>query len=204
MFFRLGACGRASSQRLGLLLLTFLGTSITPLHAGRAAPVTDKPSFPTLIYWDNWADSEGATHLTKCRITSFKPIKEKNTPIQTSKQTGNTTSPQALVWTGTSQTGTATVTTNIQPQGWKSGWHASDHMEWIVPVAGLYTVKATDGTRIELTPGDILLSEDMGSIRDRQGQQGHLASNDGKEAVALLVTRFNLKSRPTHRACTQQ
>lgn len=188
-----------------------LGATLTSISSmGLAATVTNKPSFPSLEYWDNWTDAQGVSHLTKCRITSFNPVDEKHpTSLKAvSPKEANadkkSTSPLAMVWTGANRTGSATVTTTVQPPGWKSPWHATKHVEWIVPVAGIYTTQTMDGTRIELNPGDILLNEDGGSIRDSEGHQGHLSTNEGKEASALMVTQFNAPANHTHKACVQK
>lgn len=186
-------------RHAGMSFAMIVGTSFTLSAIGHAASVTDKPSFPALSYWDNWTDAKGISHLTKCRITAFRPVKEAKTKSQSDKAP-----PQALVWTGANHTHNATVTTTVQSPGWKSTWQRAQRIEWITPVAGVYATQAMDGTRVELNPGDILLSEDIGSIRDKKGHQGHISSNEGDTASALMVTRFNTPTKPTHKACSQQ
>lgn len=203
-------------------MLSFSGSRYFAVIAGLlflplntiAAPVASQPSFPTLIYWDNWTDQNGISHLTKCRITAFRPLHQPSapkagTPVTPKRDSNITTrqdNAQALIWDGIKRDrkGYATVATIVQPPGWTGKWENSVHVQWTVPVAGTYFVQAMDGTRVELNPGDILLNEDIGSVRDKNGHQGHLSGNVGREAVALITTRFEVVDRIAHKPCTRQ
>lgn len=63
---------------------------------------------------------------------------------------------------------------------------AMDH-----PLKGRWWVRAMDGTRIEMGPGDILFGEDQGvrplSDGPYKGKKGHDAGNVGDDEVTLLV-----------------
>ncbi|UMM09769.1 hypothetical protein MKW11_06910 [Gluconobacter frateurii] len=154
--------------------------------AANAAPVEDKPSFPSIAYWDNWTDTDGVTHLTHCKFSDFHE---------------DSLSPSAdKVLLGRAHTGSASVTMRVQPPKWKGGWNESHQVQWVVPLSGIYFVQAMDGTRVELNPGDILLSEDLNATPDRAGHRGHLSGNVGDDSVALLVTQFT-QAAPLHQPC---
>lgn len=203
-------------------------------HGARAEAVGDKPSFPTLIYWDNWTDAQGVSHLNRCKITSFRPLTGHGVPAtpkagataqnasskadsKTTADSGKTdsgkagnpkadsakTANQPLIWKGMNRPGGATITTVVQPPNWKGEWTVAEHAKWIVPLAGTYVVEAMDGERVELNPGDLLLSEDMGSKRNAKGERGHRSGNVGKNAVALLIAKITTPAAPTHQACSQ-
>ncbi|MBS1063577.1 hypothetical protein JK185_11055 [Gluconobacter wancherniae] len=171
-----------------LRLITTLGTllSCALTHSASATPVSDKPNFPTLIYWDNWTDKQGVSHLTKCKLSAFR---------QTPSIAG-----EDKVWAGTEHTGMATVITKVQPPKWKGGWSETRQVQWVVPLSGTYFVQAMDGTSVELNAGDMLLSEDQNSVRDHDGHVGHLSGNVGDDAVALMITQF-ANARASHIQC---
>lgn len=173
------------------------------LSSVNAAEVSNKPSFPTVIYWDNWTDQKGISHLTKCRITAFHPI---SSPQNTSPKESTDNNAQAFIWDGVKHNGKgyATVTTVVQPAKWTSKWENTPHVQWIIPLSGTYFIQAMDGTRIELNAGDVLLNEDIGSIRDKNGHQGHIYGTIGNNAIALLNLQFTALNSPTHKPCAQE
>lgn len=185
----------------GLFFLSAL--TITSSHA---ATIGNKPSFPTISYWDNWVDTKGISHLTKCRISAFHPFTAVDKPSQTPAPTQQNAQNQAFIWDGVKHHGKgyAIVTTIVQPPQWTNKWENTPHVQWIIPLAGTYFIETMDGTRVELNPGDVILNEDIGSIRDKNGHQGHLAGTVGKEPVALINLQFKGLNQPTHKACTQQ
>lgn len=137
-------------------------------------------------YWDNWVDQAGISHLTKCKLKNFKL-----------SQLAAHADPQ---WVNHAQQGQARMITSIQPANWKGGWQAPESVQWIVPLQGVWFVESMDGTRVELNPGDALLSEDVGAKRDSHGHTGHLSGNVGDAPVALMITQF-ASAKPSHRPC---
>ncbi|AOX17635.1 cupin domain-containing protein [Kozakia baliensis] len=168
------------SRRMTLFCLTALGLGQT-----FAAKAEDAPP-PSVPYWDNWTDSKGVTHLTKCKLTNF-----------TFKTLAPHADPQ---WTQRAHEGQARMVVSIQPAHWNGGWHANPQVQWIVPLSGTWFVQSMDGTRVELNAGDALLSEDLGAVRDAQGHAGHLSGNVGDAPVALMITQFR-DARASHKAC---
>ncbi|MBF0862380.1 hypothetical protein HKD22_09730 [Gluconobacter kanchanaburiensis] len=165
---------------LGALSLPFL------MSAVRAAPVEDKPSFPTLSYWDNWTDPQGTTHLTKCRMSAFHD--------------DSTSSNGHETLLSTPHKGDVTMTVRVQPSGWKGEWSETRQTQWIVPLSGIYSVTAMDGNNVELNPGDILLSEDVSPSASGPEPKGHLEKNVGDSAVALQILSF-ADATPSHVPC---
>ncbi|MBF0877316.1 hypothetical protein HKD21_10710 [Gluconobacter cerevisiae] len=172
-------------------LFSLLGALSVPVlgAAAHAASIEDKPSFPTIAYWDNWTDPQGTTHLTKCKMSTFHE--------------DSLTPDGEKVMLSSSHDGPTTVTLRVQPPHWKSGWSESHQVQWIVPLSGIYFVKAMDGTSVELNPGDILLSEDVAPIAHGSDPKGHLSGNVGDTAVALQVLQFG-DAKPSHIPCQWQ
>ncbi|MQR99437.1 cupin domain-containing protein [Gluconobacter aidae] len=177
---------------LGTLSIPTL-PALIPITAAQATSVEDRPSFPTISYWDNWTDPQGVTHLTKCKISTFH---EASTTSAETPDAGK-------VMLSTPHDGPATMTIQVQPPHWKGGWDESHHVQWIVPLSGIYFVKAMDGTSVELNPGDVLLSEDLAPAGRGADPKGHLSGNVGNAAVALQVLRFG-EATPSHIPCQRQ
>jgi len=140
-------------------------------------------------YWDNWTDEQGVSHLTKCKLKNF-----------TLSRLAAHADPQ---WVNHAQQGEARMVTSIQPAHWKGGWHAPESVQWIIPIQGVWFVQSMDGTRVELNPGDALLSEDVGAKSDAQGHTGHLSGNVGDAPVALMITQF-ASAHASHRPCATE
>lgn len=174
-------------KHLFLLLCVLSAPTLTT--TARATPIEDKPSFPTISYWDNWTDPQGVTHLTKCKMSTFH---EDSIPTDGDK---------ALL--SSPHDGPATVTMRVQPPHWKGGWNESHQVQWIVPLSGIYFVKAMDGSSVELNPGDILLSEDVAPATHGSDPKGHLSGNVGDAPVALQILQFE-EATPSHIPCQWQ
>ncbi|WP_051528539.1 cupin domain-containing protein [Asaia astilbis] len=68
------------------------------------------------------------------------------------------------------------------------------------PIQGVLFIQSMDGSRVELNPGDALLSEDVGTKADSKGHIGHLSGNVGDGPVAYMITQF-ASAQPHHEAC---
>lgn len=158
-------------------------TAILPLAAQAAAPAVQPAGVP---YWDNWTDAQGVSHLTKCKLKNF-----------TLSQLAPHADPQ---WVNHAQQGQARMVTSVQPAHWKGGWHAPESVQWIIPIQGVWFVQSMDGTRVELNPGDALLSEEVGAKADKEGHLGHLSGNVGDAPVALMITQF-ASATASHKPC---
>ncbi len=67
------------------------------------------------------------------------------------------------------------------PANWTSGLHPSPRRQLFIMLAGRMVGEASDGTVMELNPGDVLLMEDISG-------KGHTAkSMDGAEVNAMMV-----------------
>ena len=97
---------------------------------------TDRASSPTVGYWHLWADEEGITHQTSCRLEAFD------------KQTFAPPSPDMWVKRLTDNVDDITILV-LQP-GWIGGWHRNPRAQWIVPLSGAWFVESMDGTRVEM------------------------------------------------------
>lgn len=192
---------RMPSTRLPTLLF-LAGFALFPVYAiaagsdagdVKATNAQDKtastPQPAGVPYWDNWVDQAGVSHLTKCKLKNFSL-----------SHLAAHADPQ---WVNHAQQGEARMITSVQPAQWKGGWHAAENVQWIVPLQGVWFVQSMDGTRVELNPGDALLSEDVRAIRDAQGHAGHLSGNVGDAPVALMITQF-ASAKPGHEPCQTQ
>ncbi len=64
---------------------------------------------------------------------------------------------------------------------WSGPWHPSPYRQWVFMLSGSLTVTVGDGSEQVLTPGDIVLLDDVGT-------KGHLTRvNGGRQAVAVGV-----------------
>ncbi|BAT18491.1 cupin domain-containing protein [Asaia bogorensis] len=170
-------------------------SSISILAAMMPFTALAQPEMPSVEqpagvpYWDNWTDEQGVSHLTKCKLKNF-----------TLSRLAAHADPQ---WVNHAQQGEARMVTSIQPAHWKGGWHAPESVQWIIPIQGVWFVQSMDGTRVELNPGDALLSEDVGAKSDAQGHIGHLSGNVGDAPVALMITQF-ASAHASHRPCATE
>jgi mannose-6-phosphate isomerase-like protein (cupin superfamily) len=64
---------------------------------------------------------------------------------------------------------------------WSGPWHPTPYRQWVFMLSGSLTVTVGDGTERSLSPGDIVLLEDVGGT-------GHLTRVTGsRQAVAVGV-----------------
>lgn len=131
---------------------------------------------PTLGYWDNWTDTAGISHLTRCMLHHFA--------------LGSVSGHATPEWQDRQPMPAGIVQANIEPTGWDGGWHENPAVQWIVPLQGRWGVQAMDGTRIVVGPGEVIVGEDQGSHRDAAGHLGHLSWNAGSGPVSLLVVQM--------------
>jgi hypothetical protein len=139
------------------------------------------PPQPKFWYWDNWTDTNGVSHMTHCKVTSFD-LKTMSAPADPQFQ-----AKQPIVG--------AQVIFTQQPAGWKGAWHEDPKVQWIIPLKGTWFVEAMDGTRVNLGPGEVSLGEDQNTHTDAKGHKGHLSGNVSKGPVSLMV--IQLAETPT-------
>lgn len=148
------------------------------LMAPLAQAETKKPPQPPLrSYQHLWTDAEGISHIARCPVSNFF-LKSMSPPA--GPQWQNPMAPQM-----------ATVMMTVQPAHWNGAWHPDPKPQWIIPLQGSWYVRAMDGTRVVMGPGDILFGEDQ-DVRPMpygiyKGKKGHDAGNIGDGPVTLLV-----------------
>ena len=150
----------------GLLMLVAGGV--------QAAAAPDLP--PRIGYWDNWTDSAGISHLTRCTLDRFSldAVARQATPE----------------WRDRQDAPARAVVIHVEPPGWNGGWHENPAVQWITPLAGTWFLQATDGSSTTVRPGELVIGEDQGTRPTADGQTGHLSRNDGLVPVSLLIVQL--------------
>ncbi|GBQ71468.1 hypothetical protein AA103196_2785 [Ameyamaea chiangmaiensis NBRC 103196] len=152
----------------------FLAATVPALAALSAVA---QPSPPQRAYHHLWTDDQGVSHIATCPVEHFF-LKSMSPPA----------GPQ---WQDPMPQQTATVMLTVQPAHWNGDWHPDPKPQWVVPLQGRWYVRAMDGTRVEMGPGDILFGEDQ-NVRPMpdgpyKGKKGHDAGNVGDDPVTLMV-----------------
>jgi hypothetical protein len=136
---------------------------------------------PTVAYWHLWTDAGGISRLTRCAMDSFH-LASMQAPAE----------PQ---WQGTKITGTMTTFVTVQPVGWIGAWHENPKPQWIIPLSGRWFVKAMDGTRVEMGPGEMSFGGDQNSaVVD--GKTGHLSGTVGDAPAVLMIVQHDDAAAP--------
>lgn len=172
-----------------LAMAGFVGFSVAPQAAAPDASTASSPP-PRSVYWHNWTDSQGVSHMTKCTFHTYT-LKSMSPPA----------GPQ---WQDALSTGKARLISTVQPPHWNGAWHPDPKVQWIIPLKGTWFVQAMDGTRVEMGPGDISLGEDQLSRPDSAGHKGHLAGNVGNGPVTLLVIQLEDEAPTADKLCRFQ
>ncbi|RFD21519.1 cupin domain-containing protein [Komagataeibacter melaceti] len=142
-----------------------------------AAPAPGTPDAPQRFYRHLWTDDKGISHISTCPVHDFF-LKSMSPPA----------GPQ---WQDPMPPQMATIMVTVQPAHWNGAWHPDPKPQWIIPLQGSWYVRAMDGTRVEMGPGDILFGEDQ-NVRPMRtgpyrGRKGHDAGNIGDGPVTLMV-----------------
>lgn len=153
-------------------LRRILGLGLLLLGAGHNAAAAT----PEIPYWDNWTDSAGISHLTRCRLHRFS--------------LESVSKPATPEWRDRQDAGARTVLAHVEPPGWVSGWHENPAVQWIMPISGTWSVQAMDGSQVTVGPGEMVAGEDQHTKADAAGHKGHLASNPGSGPVSLMIVQM--------------
>jgi hypothetical protein len=147
-------------------------------NADKAAPgpqpIDGAP--PKLSYWHVWTDDDGMTHQTRCELSAFRM-----------QSMGGGAAPQ---WNDYLAMSRATVLMTQMPVGWVGDWHENPKPQWIVPLSGRWFVETTDGTRVEMGPGDVSFGADQNAKPDAAGRQGHRSGTVGGQPAVLMIVQF--------------
>lgn len=139
--------------------------------------VPQSPGAPSLDYWHVWTDDDGTTtRQTRCRLAAFK-----------CQSMGGRAAPQ---WNDVLATGEARVMIATLPAGWLGDWHGNPQPQWIVPISGCWFVETTDGTRIEMGPGELSFGGDQNCAADAAGRQGHRSGTVGDQPAVLMIVQL--------------
>jgi hypothetical protein len=134
----------------------------------------DKPKIP---YWHLWTGDDGVTHQTRCDLTNFEM-----------GSVGGKAQPQ---WNDPLFTGTTIINFCVLPVGWNGDWHENPKPQWIAVLSGRWFVESTDGTRVEMGPGDLSFGGDQNAKPDKEGRAGHRSGTIGDEPCALMTVRLD-------------
>ncbi len=133
------------------------------------------PAAVPYAYWDVWVDVNGGTHQAHCTIANLSPysLGKRIEPIYTDK----TAQKPASIWIAQF------------PKDWVGAWHENPEPQWIIPLSGRWFVETTDGTRVEMGPGDASFGGDQGSKPDAKGHVGHLSGTLGGAPITLMFVQ---------------
>jgi len=137
---------------------------------------TRAASGPLVEYWHVWADAQGVSHQQRCRMTQFV-LESIQAPAQ----------PQ---WQGRRTRGEMTMLISVLPVGWIGQWHENPQPQWIIPLSGRWFVETMDGTRVEMSAGDISFGADQG-CREHNGRRGHLSGTVGSQPAVLMLVQLD-------------
>lgn len=132
---------------------------------------------PTLPYWHVWTDDEGVTHQTRCELSGF------NMQSMGGKA--------ALQWNDTVLAGQTNLLFCVLPGGWIGDWHENPKPQWIAPLSGRWFVETTDGTRVEMGPGELSFGGDQNAKEDAEGRVGHRSGTVGDEPATLMLVQLD-------------
>jgi len=144
-------------------------------HSGQTERSPDQAP-PKLAYWHVWADDDGGTHQTRCELTDF------------AQQSMSGAAPQ---WNDRLAVSPATVLIAIQPVGWVGDWHPNPRPQWIIPLSGRWFCETTDGTRVEMGPGEISFGADQNTKPDAEGRKGHRSGTVGDVPAVLMIVQLD-------------
>ena len=132
---------------------------------------------PKISYWHLWTGDDGLTHQTRCELTQFEM-----------GSVGGKAAPQ---WNDPLPVGDTTIVFCVLPVGWNGDWHENPKPQWIGVLSGRWFVESTDGTRVEMGPGDLAFGGDQNAKPDKAGRVGHRSGTIGDEACSLMTVRLN-------------
>jgi hypothetical protein len=137
---------------------------------------------PVVHYWHLWADTDGVSHQTQCKLDNFnlKPI-----------QSG--AAPQ---WQGEKTTSTMSTMVTVLPIGWTGTWHKNPKPQWIIPLSGSWFVESMDGTRVEMGPGEFSFGGDQ-NCQAADGRCGHQSGTVGDAPAVLMIVQLDDAPAPT-------
>jgi hypothetical protein len=133
------------------------------------------PAAAPFSYWDVWVDGHGGTHQARCAVRDFSPFSlgKGIEPIYVDK-TGQR---PGAVWIAQF------------PAGWVGAWHENPKQQWVIPLSGRWFVETTDGTRVEMGPGEASFGGDQGAKPDARGHVGHLSGTLGDAPITLMFVQ---------------
>jgi hypothetical protein len=133
---------------------------------------TDANDPPVMPFLHMWADVQGRSRLDLSAMTGFGLT-----------SVGGGAAPQ---WMRPFPGAVSGVSFAILPVGWVGDWHESPHPQWVIPLRGRWFLETTDGTRVEMGPGDIHFGQDQGTTDER----GHRSGQVGDEPCHQLILQF--------------
>ncbi len=136
----------------------------------------DSVQSPRMPYWHVWTDEAGATHQSHCELSAFRL-----------ESMGGKAAAQ---WNDRLLTAASSVLFSVLPVGWVGDWHENPKPQWIVPLSGVWFVETTDGTRVEMGPGEISFGGDQRARPDKNGCVGHRSGTVGDAPAVLMVVQL--------------
>lgn len=138
--------------------------------------LSEAPS-PVVAYWHLWADEDGVTHQSPCRLEVFD--RQSFAP------------PAPDMWVKRLTDNVDDISLLVLQPGWTGGWHRNPRPQWIVPLSGVWFVESMDGTRVEMGPGEASFGEDQLARPDERGREGHQSGVVGNTACVLMLVQVS-------------
>jgi hypothetical protein len=98
--------------------------------------------------------------------------------------------PAAPQWQSCRMSGRMIVMVTVRPIGWIGTWYENPRPQWIVPLSGRWFVEAMDGSRVEMSTGEISFGGDQ-NCREVEGRRGHRSGTIGDVPAVLMVIQFD-------------
>lgn len=184
-----GSSSRSAGSRLTVVLawtlLCFVIAGVEALDAPTGAPVGTPSLAPTPVapggtqpedfsYYQIWADQEGETHFTKCKMQGFNLTIYSSLPQYVRSDFGGT--PKLMVLTELAV-------------GLAQPLHPAPQVQFVVTLSGSWYIETTDGTRHEFVKGDLLFQDDI-STSPADKTPEHYSGTVGNEPCQQLVVQL--------------
>ena len=128
------------------------------------------PAVPK-VYWHNWADSAGVSHLTECSLTNwtFVDFLPNSDPLYLDNVVSGDSA--SVVWMQL-------------PVGWKGPFHKDPVPQLVLFMSGEGTWETMDNKTHVFTVGQVYFGEDQRSLL------GHISANTGNSPLIMALLQF--------------
>nr|WP_277753655.1 hypothetical protein [Rosenbergiella collisarenosi] len=144
--------------------------------------ISDNKIQPPVRFDTIWADSNGSTHIGRCRFEGL--IFKSYAP------------PSAPQWIGSSLDEVESIAYAVLPPGYIGTWHRAPGPQWVVTLSGKWSVETTDGTVLTQGPGQFQFNADSSSHPRKHDERiGHISRTIGDEPNVQMIIKLKPNAR---------